>query len=92
MLVIDDEVDLRSLLQSTLERADYNVVLAAGGQEGLRAFFEARPDLAIVDIIMPDMSGWTVLERIREVSRDPGNHADRSWTGSGQDKGAQGRC
>ncbi len=84
VLVIDDEVDLRSLLQSTLERADYNVVLAAGGQEGLRAFFEARPDLAIVDIIMPDMSGRTVLERIREVSETPvimltalGQEADR---------------
>lgn len=84
VLVIDDEVDLRSLLQSTLERADYNVVLAAGGQEGLRAFFEARPVLAIVDIIMPDMSGWTVLERIREVSETPvimltalGQEADR---------------
>ena len=71
VLVIDDESDLRDVLEATLSTGGYSVHLASGGKEGLRTFCEARPDLIILDIIMPDMSGWTVLERIREVSDTP---------------------
>ena len=71
ILVIDDEDDIRSLLAARLTRADYDVVVAANGLEGLRLFYSDRPDLVVLDIAMPEMDGWQVLERLREVSNVP---------------------
>ena len=71
VLVVEDEKDTREVLYSVFPASDYEVILAAGGREGLKAFFAARPDLVILDVMMPDMSGWTVLDRIREVSETP---------------------
>ena len=71
ILVIDDEDDIRMLLEARLQRAGYNVVTAPDGLEGMRLFYSARPDLVILDIAMPVMDGWQVLERLREVSNVP---------------------
>ena len=71
VLVIDDEDDIRMLLEVRLQRAGYDVVTAADGREGVRLFYSARPDLVILDIAMPVMDGWQVLERLREVSNVP---------------------
>ena len=71
VLVIDDEEHLRSALEATLTEANYRVVLAPEGTAGLRAFFEARPDLVVLDIRMPNMDGRTILDRIREVADTP---------------------
>ena len=70
-MVIDDEDDIRMLLEVRLQRAGYDVVTAADGREGVRLFYSARPDLVILDIAMPVMDGWQVLERLREVSNVP---------------------
>ena len=71
ILVIDDEDDIRYVVATRLERAGYATVVAADGREGLRRFYNDRPDLVVLDIGMPEMDGWQVLERIREVSDLP---------------------
>jgi len=71
ILVIDDEDDIRLVVTTRLERAGYATTVAADGREGLRHFYHDRPDLVILDIAMPEMDGWQVLERIREVSNLP---------------------
>ena len=71
ILVIDDEDDIRLVVTTRLERAGYVTTVAADGREGLRRFYNDRPDLVILDIAMPEMDGWQVLERIREVSNVP---------------------
>jgi DNA-binding response OmpR family regulator len=68
VLVIEDELDIRELLRVILERAGLDVVEATTGAEGLRAFYERKPHLVILDVGLPDLDGWEVLERIRELS------------------------
>ena len=71
VLVVDDEEDLRELTRLTLELAGHRVTVASDGMEGLRIFFSEPPDVVLLDIRMPAMDGWTLLERIREVSDVP---------------------
>lgn len=71
VLVVDDEADIRRLVRELLERAGHDVVEAVDGNEGLRAFFSARPDLVVLDVSMPGLDGWGTLERIRELSDVP---------------------
>ncbi|MBM3944376.1 MAG: response regulator transcription factor [SAR202 cluster bacterium] len=71
VLVIEDEQAPRDLLRDALEEAGYQVATAADGREGLRVFFTQRPCLVIMDIMMPNMDGWDLLGRIREVSQTP---------------------
>ena len=71
ILVIDDEDDIRLIVATHLERDGYSTVVAPNGREGLRHFYNDRPDLVVLDIAMPEMDGWQVLERIREVSNLP---------------------
>jgi DNA-binding response OmpR family regulator len=71
ILVVDDEQPIRDLLRELLEGEGYDVVLAEDGQDGLKAFFASRPALVVLDILMPRMDGWKLLERIREVSDAP---------------------
>ena len=68
VLVVDDEPDLVALLREWLEEEGYQVVSASTGEEGLRLFFEQRPDLSIVDLRMPGMDGFQLVGRIREMS------------------------
>jgi CheY-like chemotaxis protein len=67
ILLIDDEEKIRSVLQTLLTRAGYEVVPAEDGQKGLRRFREQPMDLVITDIVMPDKEG---LSTIRELHRD----------------------
>lgn len=71
VLVVDDEPDVRSLVRELLERGGYEVVEAADGRAGLRAFHEAQPELVVLDVTMPDLDGWATLERIRDLSDVP---------------------
>jgi DNA-binding response OmpR family regulator len=68
VLVIEDELDIRELVRVILERAGMDVIEATTGSDGLRAFYERKPHLVILDIGLPDFDGWHVLERIRELS------------------------
>ena len=71
VLVIDDEVQIRRLLQIVLEGAGYKVVEAENGIFGIQKVAGARPDIVLLDMRLPDMSGLAVLARLREWSRVP---------------------
>lgn len=66
--MIEDELDIRDLLRVILERAGLEVAEATTGTDGLRVFYERKPHLVILDVGLPDLDGWQVLERIRELS------------------------
>ena len=71
ILVVDDDPDILQLVRTLLERAGHAVVAARDGQEAMKRLFERKPDLIVLDIGMPGMDGWAVLERTREVSDVP---------------------
>lgn len=72
VLAIDDEEDMLSLLRELLERAGFEVAPALGGEAGLIALQGGTaPDLVILDVNMPGLDGWAVLERIRAASEVP---------------------
>ena len=71
VLVIEDEEDLRGALSLTLERGRLQPVLRPDGRSGLKALYDVRPDVVVLDIGLPDIDGWEVLERIRDVSDVP---------------------
>jgi DNA-binding response OmpR family regulator len=71
ILVADDDPDILMLVATMLEREGHVVVRAEDGQAAVKCLFERRPDLVILDIDMPRLDGWQVLERIREVSSVP---------------------
>lgn len=72
IMIVDDEQSIREALGRRLTRDDFDVVLCRDGLEGLRAFHAERPDLVVLDIVMPEgMDGLTVCRRIREVADTP---------------------
>ena len=71
VLVIEDEEDIAFGIRVVLERSGLTVTRAGNGAEGLRVFHSAQPDLVILDVGLPGMDGWTVLERIRDLSDVP---------------------
>ena len=70
ILVVDDEVAIRDALGRKLRRDGFNVFLAGNGIEGLRLYHAERPDLVVLDIIMPEMNGSELAQRLR--GRRPG--------------------
>jgi DNA-binding response OmpR family regulator len=71
LLIVDDDPPIRTLVAEFLTRSGYTVEEAADGLAGLQAFYRASPDLVILDVAMPELDGWQVLQRIREVSDVP---------------------
>jgi two-component system cell cycle response regulator len=71
VLVIEDEADIRQLLRTMLEREGFSVTEAMLGRDGVRLFHQKQPNLVILDVGMPDLDGWQVLERIRDMSDVP---------------------
>lgn len=71
VLVVDDEPAIRELVQFNLERAGLGVVTAADGEEALALFRAERPDLVLLDLMLPRLDGFTVCRRIREESPVP---------------------
>ena len=71
ILVIEDDADIWRSLQILLERAGFDLTWAADGADGLRMFFDQHHDLVVLDISLPTMDGWSVLERIRLISTAP---------------------
>jgi len=71
ILVVDDDDDIRGLVRKLLERTGAEIREAPNGREGLREFHVWRPDLVVLDVSMPELDGWNVLERIRDMSDVP---------------------
>ena len=67
ILVVDDEDNIRTLVQTMLKQEGRQVVLAAKGKEAIAMFKKERPNLTILDIDMPDIDGITVLREIRTI-------------------------
>jgi two-component system KDP operon response regulator KdpE len=71
VLLIDDDPDLSIMLRTLLRGQDFQIQAVFSGQEGIRSSKESPPDVVILDILMPEMDGWEVCERIREFSDVP---------------------
>lgn len=69
LLVVDDEPNIRDLLSTSLRFAGFDVVAAANGREALAAAEEHNPDLAVMDVMLPDMDGFTVTRKLRASGR-----------------------
>ncbi|MFB7942453.1 response regulator transcription factor [Streptomyces sp. NPDC056049] len=71
LLVVEDDPDLALALRVLLTRSGYDVSLAADGREGLRLLFAERPALMVLDLLLPELDGWEVLDRTRDMSDLP---------------------
>ncbi len=71
ILVIDDDAGFLRLVEQVLTQKGYEVLKAGSGQEGLRVLFAQRPDIVLLDVVMPGMDGWQTCSRIRDVCDIP---------------------
>lgn len=71
ILVIDDEIQIRKLLEISLEANDYKVNFAINGKEGITAAASHQPDLILLDLGLPDVDGQDVLVKLREWFQNP---------------------
>jgi DNA-binding response OmpR family regulator len=71
ILLIDDDPDFSTMLQSLLGGRDFEVRAAYSGEEGIDACRDGKFDVIILDLLMPEMDGWEVCERIRTFSDVP---------------------
>jgi DNA-binding response OmpR family regulator len=71
ILIVEDEPDFAALVELWMGRAGYRTVVAATGTDALRRFYDDRPDLVILDVSLPALDGWQIIERVREFSRIP---------------------
>jgi two-component system alkaline phosphatase synthesis response regulator PhoP len=69
VLVVDDELDVVEMLKMMLENASYEVVSAFDGEEGIKKAKEEKPDVIILDLMMPGMNGF---EACKQMKNDPG--------------------
>jgi two-component system, OmpR family, KDP operon response regulator KdpE len=71
ILIIDDEEATVNLVCYLLERKGYEVVRSYRAEDGLRKAYRTHPDLILLDVMMPDMDGWEICRRLRELSEVP---------------------
>ena len=71
ILVVDDDIELSDGLRVVLERQGYRVIQARDGHQGKRQVYDQRPDLVILDMMMPRMGGYPVLEHFRDKADAP---------------------
>ena len=70
ILVIEDDMEVRVLIQSLLERQGHEVFLAEDGIQGMEAFASSTPDVVITDLLMPRMKGIETIKKIRQIDAD----------------------
>ncbi|NJR61635.1 MAG: response regulator transcription factor [Cyanobacteria bacterium CRU_2_1] len=71
VLLIDDDTSICHLVCLHLNKLGYKVMEASRGIEGLQLWSEIQPDLILLDIMIPDMSGWAICQKVREFSNIP---------------------
>lgn len=69
VLLVEDELTLAMIIKDTLEESDFIIHTAANGEEGLRLFFDLRPDVLVADVMMPHIDGFEMVRRIRQTDR-----------------------
>lgn len=69
VLLVEDELTLSMIIKDTLEENGFSIHTAADGEEGLRLFFELRPDVLVADVMMPKMDGFEMVRRIRQMDK-----------------------
>src|ERR1700750_2913073 len=93
VLVIDDDETIRAVVRRLVEFAGASVTEVETGEDGLRALYVERPDLVVLDIDLPGLDGWQVLERIRQLTDVPvvmlSGHADELEKGRALQAGAR---
>ena len=90
ILVVEDEDDIRELLRYNLAKEGYQVTGSASGEEALKAVKAARPDLLVLDLMLPGMDGLEVCRFLRQDTPDPKpphRHAHRQRGRSGYCRG-----
>ena len=70
VLLVEDEKTLSGIVRDALETMDFSVEQAYDGSEGLRRYFEVRPDILVVDVMMPKMSGFDMVKAIRQSDKE----------------------
>ena len=71
VLVVDDDIRMLRMMKRVLELEGYQVLAASSGEAALKIFDRETPELVLLDIMMPDMNGYVVCQRIREFSQVP---------------------
>ncbi|MFI3254348.1 MAG: response regulator transcription factor [Eubacteriales bacterium] len=71
VLIIEDEDNIAQLLDMYLEKEGFDTMIAMDGAKGLELFASYQPDLVLLDIMLPEVSGWIVLEKIRDMDKTP---------------------
>ena len=77
ILVVDDEERMVRFIRMNLEHDGFQVSEAFNGKQAIQRLRDINPDLILLDVMMPDIDGFEVLETIREASSVPGHHAHR---------------
>ena len=69
ILIVEDDESLKKIMVHTLRAENLEVLEAGNGEEGLKMALEEKPDLVLLDIVLPGMDGLAVLKKLREDSR-----------------------
>lgn len=84
VLIVEDETEFADLIELWIRRSGRETAVATSGPQAMRLLWDMRPDLVTLDVALPGLDGWTICERIREVSDVPivivtarGSEADR---------------
>ena len=67
VLLVEDEPTLAMIIKDTLDGEEFDIVLAADGEEGLALYKEVKPDIIVTDIMMPKIDGFTLIRHIRKT-------------------------
>jgi len=68
ILLIEDDPFIQDIYETALEQSDFEVKIAEKGEEALRMMEEEKPDLVLLDIVLPGMDGWEILSKIKSNS------------------------
>ena len=79
ILVVDDEKSIVDILKFNLQKEGYQVFTGADGQEALDLYEACHPDLILLDVMMPRLSGYDVRRKIRERRHGAHHHADGTY-------------
>lgn len=71
VLIIEDDPNIAELIRLYLEKDSFEVDMAADGKAGVEAFHNKKPDIVLLDIMLPEMDGWSVCREIRKTDKTP---------------------